>query len=651
MVAALDLGSSVVRRGGSSPFARTTPRRRKILRNFPPFVLVDDYYRMRRIELLAPARDASVAIEAIKCGADAVYIGADSHGARAAAGNSVDDIAQVVEYAHRFNAKVYVTLNTIIYDSEIAKVESLISQLYNIGVDALIVQDMGVLRMNIPPIVLHASTQCDTRSVAKAVFLEKVGFSQIVLARELSLQEIKEIYRNVNVPLEVFVHGALCVSYSGDCQASCVAMGRSANRGECAQMCRLPYTLKDGNGKVLMENKYLLSLKDMNRSAYIEEMIEAGVSSFKIEGRLKDVGYVKNTVAYYRQAIDKVIADNPGKYLRTSVGRSIYNFTPVLEKSFNRGFTDYFLRGTNEQIASINTPKSIGENVGVIKFVRGKEVFANLQKDLNNGDGLGFFDENGVLTGFRLNKIEGTKLYPATQVNLKPGMILFRNKDKSWEDLLNTDGVMRTISVKMKLYKIEDGISLEISDERGQKVRDSLKINYQEAKSPQQEARSRVLSKTGNTIYRVEEIDDKLDDIFVPASLLTDLRRRALEQLDKAHALGYEVDERRTEDKSAELPQGEILTYHDNVANSLAHKFYSEHGATRIEPAIEIRPENKEEIVVMTTRYCLWREMGCCLKKPNGKKWDSPLYLQSANNRFRLDFDCKECRMKVVYLG
>lgn len=606
---------------------------------------------MRRIELLAPARDARVAIEAIKCGADAVYIGADSHGARAAAGNSVEDIAEVVKYAHQFNARVYVTLNTIIYDNEINEVENLIIQLYNIGVDALIVQDMGVLRMNIPPIALHASTQCDTRNAAKAVFLEKVGFSQIVLARELSLQEINEIYRNVNVPLEIFIHGALCVSYSGDCQASCVAMGRSANRGECAQMCRLPYTLEDSNERVLIENKHLLSLKDMNRSAYIEEMIEAGVSSFKIEGRLKDVGYVKNTVAYYRQAIDNVIANNPGKYQRASVGRSIYNFTPVLEKSFNRGFTDYFLRGTNEHIASIDTPKSIGEKVGVIKSVKGKEVIANLQKNLNNGDGLGFFDENGVLTGFRLNRVDGNKLYPASVVNLKSGMTLYRNKDKEWEDLLNTDGVERTIAVKMKLAKIEGGISLVISDERGNIVIDSMKIDHQEAKSPQQDARYRVLSKTGNTIYRVEEIDDELDNRFVPASLLANLRRRALEQLDKVHVLEYEVDIRKAEDKSAELPQGEILTYHDNVANSLARKFYSEHGATCIESAIEIKPENKEEIVVMTTRYCLRREMGCCLKKSAGKKWEGPLYLQSANNRFRLDFDCQECRMKVVYLG
>lgn len=605
---------------------------------------------VRNIELLAPARDASVAIEAIKCGADAVYIGAGSHGARVAAGNSVEDIAQVVAFAHRFNAKVYVTLNTIIYDNEIAKVEGLISQLYNIGVDALIVQDMGVLRMDIPPIALHASTQCDTRNVAKAVFLEKVGFSQIVLARELSLQEINEIYHNVNVPLEVFVHGALCVSYSGDCQASCVAMGRSANRGECAQMCRLPYTLSDGNGRVLIENKHLLSLKDMNRSASVEEMMEAGVSSFKIEGRLKDVGYVKNTVAYYRKEIDKIIAANTGKYKRASVGNNVYNFTPVLEKSFNRGFTDYFLNETNEHIASIDTPKSIGEKVGVIKSVRGKEVIVTLQNGLNNGDGLGFFDENGVLTGFRLNRVEGNKLYPASAVNLKSGMTLYRNKDKEWEDVLNADGVERTIAVKMKLSKIDGGISLEISDERGNRVIDSLEIDHQVAKSSQQEARKRILAKTGNTIYNVAEVVDELGEMFIPASLLTELRRETLELLDETHAKARVADVRREEDVTATLPQGGSLTYHDNVANSLAREFYHEHGATHIEEAIEIGREYKNEIVVMTTRYCLRREMGCCLKKSTGKKWVGPLYLQSANNRFRLEFDCKECCMKVIYL-
>ena len=606
---------------------------------------------MRRIELLAPARDASVAIEAIKCGADAVYIGADSHGARAAAGNTVEDIAEVVKFAHQYNARVYVTLNTIIYENEIGAVEKLVARLYDAGVDALIVQDMGVLRMNIPPIALHASTQCDTRDARKAVFLEKVGFSQIVLARELSLQEINKIYQSVNVPLEVFVHGALCVSYSGDCQASCVAMGRSANRGECAQMCRLPYTLEDGKGKVLLENKHLLSLKDMNRSSYIKDMIEAGVSSFKIEGRLKDVGYVKNTVAYYRQAIDEVIADNPGKYQRASTGKSVYNFTPALEKSFNRGFTDYFLQAQDEKIASINTPKSQGEKVGVVKTVRGKEIIASLDKPLNNGDGLGYFDENGVLTGFRLNKIEGNKLYPATMINLKPGTLLYRNKDKAWDDLLIADGVSRNIAVKMVIKSTADGIALDLYDERGNNVSLPLTVECQDAKSPQEESRRRVLSKTGNTIYRVEEIEDNLGNVFVPASVLTDLRRKALDLLDKVQITRYKTDKRIEEDRSVSLPYGNVLTYHDNVANSLSHEFYCEHGATQIESAIEVQKEINGEIVVMNTRYCLRREMGCCLKKPNGKKWDGPLYLQSANNRFRLDFDCKECRMKVVYLG
>ena len=494
--------------------------------------------------MLAPARDASVAIEAIKCGADAVYIGADSHGARAAAGNTVEDIAEVVKFAHQYNARVYVTLNTIIYENEIGAVEKLVARLYDSGVDALIVQDMGVLRMNIPPIALHASTQCDTRDARKAVFLEKVGFSQIVLARELSLQEINKIYQRVNVPLEVFVHGALCVSYSGDCQASCVAMGRSANRGECAQMCRLPYTLVDSNERVLIENKHLLSLKDMNRSAYIEEMIETGVSSFKIEGRLKDVGYVKNTVAYYRQAIDKVIADNPGKYQRASVGHSIYNFSPVLAKSFNRGFTDYFLQAQDEKIASINTPKSQGEKVGVVKTVRGKEIIASLDKPLNNGDGLGYFDENGVLTGFRLNKIEGNKLYPATMINLKPGTLLYRNKDKAWDDLLIADGVSRNIAVKMVIKSTADGIALDLYDERGNNVSLPLTVECQDAKSPQEESRRRVLSKTGNTIYRVEEIEDNLGNVFVPASVLTDLRRKALDLLDKVQITRYKTDKR-----------------------------------------------------------------------------------------------------------
>lgn len=605
----------------------------------------------RAIELLAPARDADVAIDAIKAGADAVYIGAVGYGARAAACNSVEDIARVTGFAHKFNARVYVTLNTIIYDSEIAHVERLITELYEVGVDALIVQDMGVLRMKIPPIALHASTQCDTRGVEKARFLQQVGFSQIVLARELSLTEISAIHKAVDVPLEAFVHGALCVSYSGDCQASCVAMGRSANRGECAQMCRLPYRLTDGAGRCLVDNKHLLSLRDMNRSSDIQAMIEAGVSSFKIEGRLKDAGYVKNIVAYYRKKIDDVIRSNPDKYCRLSTGQSQCGFEPDPAKSFNRRFTTYFLHGREDKIASIDTPKSRGERVGTVKMVKGGTIVVNFEKQLNNGDGIVYFDTKGEFKGFRLNKINGDSLYPASPVNIEQRTVLYRNYDKKWCDIIESARLDRCIEVLMKLERRSNGITLSVSDERGNKVELSVGDELQLSHTPQQESRKRVLTKTGNTIYRVTHLTDNLEGYFIPASKLTELRRNVLAMLDERQRLDYKRDERRKEDKQALLPQGEKLSYHDNVANCLAEEFYREHGAKTIEKALEITGVKDGETVVMTTKYCLRREMGYCLKTSRGREWKAPLYLQSANNRFRLDFDCVNCHMRVIYLN
>lgn len=604
---------------------------------------------IRPIELLAPARDAETAIEAIKCGADAVYMGSESHGARVAAGNSVDDIARVVDFAHQYNARVYVTLNTIIYDNEIDDVKALIGRLYDVGVDALIVQDMSVLRMDIPPIALHASTQCDTRDACKARFLQDVGFSQIVIARELSLDEIKKISDNVTVPIEAFVHGALCVSYSGDCQASHYAMGRSANRGECAQMCRLPYSLVDAKGRTLIENKHLLSLRDMNRSHYLEQMMDAGVSSFKIEGRLKDVGYVKNVVAFYRKRIDEIIASRSDCYCRSSVGYSEVPFEPRLEKSFNRGFTPYFLNGEKTSIASIDTPKSRGERVAKVKRCYGREIEVVADVQLNNGDGIGYFDEKGEFAGFRLNKVEGNRFYLTTSVRLAPGTVLYRNRDKQWDDMLEAD-VCRLIDVKMSLTRQLDGVLLTVSDCRGNVVSKELAIALEEAKSPQEASRQRVLTKVGNTIYRVSDIDDKLGNVFVPASVLTQLRRDVLEMLDSAQRENYSRDTRGAENRDVQLPQGQSLTYHDNVANEMACEFYVDHGASKIERAVEVdMPQGR--FTVMTTRYCVRREMGKCLKTSAGREWEGPLYLTSANHRFALDFDCKQCQMKVLALG
>ena len=608
--------------------------------------------KKRCIELLAPARDANVALQAIKCGADAVYMGAENFGARASAGNSVEDIAQVVEFAHKYGARVYVTINTIIFDNELDAVEQLIWRLYEVGVDALIVQDMSLLRMKLPPIELHASTQCDTRDVAKARFLQEIGFSQIVVARELSLKEINEIYKGIDVPIEAFVHGALCVSYSGDCQASCIAMGRSANRGECAQMCRLPYTLYDGAGNVLIADKHLLSLRDMNRSDYIKEMLEAGVSSFKIEGRLKDVGYVKNIVAYYRNKIDEVISQNPERYCRASYGKSLLNFDPSPVKSFNRGFTSYFLNGKHSSIASIDTPKSIGTRVAVVKHCRGNELVVALEETLANGDGLGYFNSKGEFCGFRLNRISGNKLYSASKVDLKVGTILYRNSDKAWIDKMHDEvGVSRVIELKMHLQQHDGKLILTVEDERGCKVDAVFDASYDIAQTPQEEARKRVLQKLGNTIYTVASIKDDWGNVFIPASKLTDLRRKAIEALDEQWKNVDRRNHRRMENANCMLPQGNKLSYHDNVANRLAEEFYRQHGATTIEHAVEVdRKAAGREIVVMTTRYCLRREMGYCLKTSQGARWKSPLHITSANHRFRLDFDCSKCEMKVVHV-
>lgn len=438
----------------------------------------------RQIELLAPAKNADIAIEAIRHGADAVYIGPPANGARAAAANSLQEIERAVDFAHLFNARVYATVNTIIYESELKAVEKMIRSLYNIGVDALIVQDLGVLRMDIPPIALHASTQCDTRTPAKAKFLEAAGFSQIVPARELSLEETAAICNAVSVPIEVFVHGALCVSYSGDCYASYATTGRSANRGECAQLCRLPYTLSDRHGNILIADKHILSLKDLNRSAMLADLLKAGVSSFKIEGRLKDADYVKNVVAAYRRALDAIISANPEEYTRSSSGTSICSFTPALEKSFNRGFTTYFSNGPAAGMASFNSPKWVGEKIATVKRATPSFIDLDTRAAIANGDGLGYFDSRGKFCGFRVNRAEASRIFPAKPVSIKPGTEVYRNSDKAWADTLAGQTATRTIDISMTLRATADAIVLDITDEDSNSLTLSATCPLENAKAP-----------------------------------------------------------------------------------------------------------------------------------------------------------------------
>lgn len=604
----------------------------------------------RPIELLAPARDAATAIAAIEHGADAVYIGAATHGARASAGNSLEDISAVVEFAHKFNVRVYVTVNTLVYDNEISGVAGLIENLYRIGVDALIVQDMGILEMDIPPIALHASTQCDTRDAFKAEFLERVGFSQIVLARELSLHEIADIASKVTVPLEAFVHGALCVSFSGDCRASLLAAGRSANRGECAQMCRLPYDLTDADGNVLVAGKHLLSLKDMNRIDYLERMLDAGVSSFKIEGRLKDTAYVKNVTAAYRKALDRIIDANPGHYRRSSDGVVEFGFEPSLERSFNRGFTPYFISERQPvSIASIDSPKSIGLPVGRVAEVTKNYIILDTREIMSNGDGLGYFDRENRFAGFRANRVEGRKIFLREPVDVSRGTLIYRNRDRRRDIEMEGRTAVRFIPVDMTLRRAANGLMvLEITINNGKAVTVSSEITVSEARTPQKASRKRVLEKLGDTVFRLDNLDDRLSDAdFIPASQLTALRRDAIAAVEFALKSAYRCDYRRRETDSVAYKT--VLTSRDNVANRLAENFYRRHGVSQINRALEVAGTVKNgEIQVMECRYCIRRELGACLKHGGASKLPSQLYLRSANVRFRLDFDCRNCMMKVI---
>lgn len=598
---------------------------------------------MRTLELLAPARDAEVARQAILHGADAVYMGASSHGARKSAANSIDDIRRTVDFAHQFRARIYVTVNTIVYEHELKSVEKLITDLYRAGVDAVIVQDMGILRLDIPPIALHASTQCDTRTLAKARFLQDVGFSQIVLARELTLSEIRNICGALEVPVEVFVHGALCVSYSGRCHASQYLRGRSANRGECAQICRLPFDLIDSARNTLTCGRHLLSLKDLNASSSLEALIGAGVSSFKIEGRLKDAAYVKNVTAWYSRELDRIISASGGELRRSSFGRSQTSFDPDLNKSFNRSFTHYFLDARRPSAAISNplTPKSMGEPVDDRRL-------------LNRGDGISWIDtRSGEYKGALVNNInpDGT-LFTSDGSRLPLGQQVFRTADLRFDKILDRESATRTIGVDISI-----GCSgVTASDERGVKVRLPLGFALnQQASKPQDHTAS--FMKLGGTIYSPSAVKSEIPaDRFIPLSHLTALRRQLLSALDAANTDTYTFDYRRSEKLDVKFER-DSLDYRDNVANSLARKFYTDHGVNTFEQAMEVsaasrRPHKSErgELTLMTARHCILRDMGKCLRTVAGKDMKDrlPLTLRHGNETLRLQFDCDRCEMRVM---
>ena len=602
----------------------------------------------RPIELLSPAKDLTCGIEAINHGADAVYIGAPKFGARAAAGNSLEDIRELCDYAHLYGARIYVTLNTILKDEELEEAERMIWDLWRAGTDALIVQDMGITRLNLPPIPLHASTQTDNRTPEKVRFLETAGFTQVVLARELSLAEIRRIAEATTVPLEVFVHGALCVSYSGQCYLSAALSGRSANRGECAQYCRLPYTMVDATGTEIVSNKHLLSLKDMNRSGQLEALLDAGVSSLKIEGRLKDADYVKNITAYYRKKLDAVLSRRP-EYRRASAGRSTYTFEPVAEKSFNRGFTPFLLEGRTADITAFDTPKSLGEPVGTVKEIKGNSFTVAGLKQLNNGDGLVFFNKKGELEGFRVNRVEANRVFPLDMPQLAPKTPLYRNFDQAFDKLLAKPSAERKLSVEIEFLDNPFGFTLCMEDETGARIMLTEPFAKELARREQQDNIRTQLSKLGNTPFEASEVVVGLsENWFVPSSLLADMRRAGVEKLLEARRARYprEIAKRVQPSEAMPFPERQ-LTYLGNVANGKARSFYQDHGVERIDPAFELSP--RKDVPLMFTKHCLRYSMGWCpTYQKNKSPYKEPYYLLYKDTRLRLRFDCKHCRMEVL---
>ena len=604
--------------------------------------------KQRPIELLAPAKNLECGIEAINHGADAVYIGAPRFGARAAAGNSIEDIKALVEHAHLYNARIYVTVNTILHDEELPETEKMIWELYRAGVDALIIQDMGITRLNLPPIALHASTQMDNRTPEKVKFLSDIGFRQVVLARELSLDEIRKIHDTCpETLLEVFIHGALCVSYSGQCYVSQACYGRSANRGECAQFCRLAFDLVDSNGKTIEQNKHLLSLKDMNQSDNLEALLDAGATSLKIEGRLKDVSYVKNVTAYYRQKLDSIFKYRK-EYVRASSGTVKTTFTPQLDKSFSRGFTDYFLRGRNPGIFSFSTPKSLGEEVGTVKEIRGNYFTVAGVKSFNNGDGLCYIDDNGRLQGFRVNRVENNKLFPQDMPRLKPKTRLYRNFDQEFEKLMQKKSAERKIAVDICLAENNFGFTLSFTDEDDNSVSLTLERVKEPARTPQADNLRNQLSKLGNTPFEAKDIKiDLSDNWFIPSSELSELRRNAVEKLLEARRINYRREVFRLKESKTKFSIS-TLTYLGNVMNSSAAEFYKNHGVLKVMPAFE--KEQPKDAVLMFCKHCIRYSMGWCpVHHKVRSPFREPYYLVSSDGRrFRLEFDCKQCQMKVL---
>ena len=678
---------------------------------------------LNTIELLAPAKNLKCGMAAIEHGADAVYIGASRFGARQSAGNSVEDIGKLCEYAHRYGATVHVTINTIIYNDEFEETLALVRELVDVGVDAFLLQDMGLMSKvkEIVPdtVALHASTQCDTRTWEKAQWLSQQGFDRVVLARELSAEEINDIHKRLpELELEAFVHGALCVSYSGVCYVSQYSFGRSANRGACAQFCRLAFDLKDSDGKTIEHQRHLLSLKDMSQIDNLETLMRSGACAFKIEGRLKDINYVKNVVSAYSKRIDEIISKHPGEFRRASLGRVRYSFTPDLKKTFNRGYTNYFLKGRQADIFSPDTPKALGEFVGRVKEIRRDSFNVSSTANFANGDGLCFLSrdtdsQSTRLEGFRVNRAVGNRLYPFKMPRgLKPGMGLYRNQDQAFDKELSGKTAERKIAIKIwfgtspnpskggecltdcrgTIWAQAEVIgranpnqasNQRISNEHPVRLSPPLGGaggGLQLAQKPQRDNIIRQLTKLGNTVYECTEVEivDAADKYFIPSSILAELRRMVVEELDKQILNRQRMTiHRKSVDKVSEHKphitvvnpaQYQQMPYLYNISNDVARKFYEQQGLTKAEPAFEIQypsVDNGSEStgklfsirgdkdavshLLMQCRHCIRYSLGYCVKR-GGKKptWREPLFLELPDKRrFRLEFDCKNCQMNV----
>ena len=603
---------------------------------------------MNKIELLAPAKNADTAIAAINCGADAVYIGPPCFGARQAAGNSIEDIKRVTEYAHLYYAKVYATFNTILRDDELEQARLLIGQLHGIGIDGIIIQDVGLLELDLPGVPIIASTQMNVDSVEKAKFFESIGFRRIILPREMSLDEIAEIRNGCNVELESFVHGAICVGRSGQCYMSYAIGGRSGNRGVCAQPCRKKYRLEDESGKVICEDAYLLSIKDMNRSEYLGQMIDAGITTFKIEGRLKSVPYVANITAYYRKLIDEIIAKKnvtQVEFVKASSGSIEFGFEPEPERSFNRGFTAYNITGRQEKMGTPDTPKSMGQYIGTVSRLNVNCFEIDGEIELNNGDGICFFDRGGKLAGTVINSIEDNENFPKDMDGLYLGCEVYRNNDHDFNKLLEKVSAKRKIAIEMELAEFENGLTLKAIDEDGVCAEVKLICEKEAARNTEtaKENLQKNLTKLGNTIFKCDKLTISLEQMyFLQAAMINELRRQLVDNLMKLRDSQRPASAGTIVNNDQPYPQTS-LDFTANVLNKKAEQFYKTHGVKTITPAAEAGTDTAGK-TIMHTRYCIRKQLNIC-EKPNAED----LYLIDKNkNRFRITFDCNRCGMRIA---